>query len=181
MYRLPLSSHALRPSVRRVHRGFTMVELLMVIAVIGILAAILLPNLLGATDTAKVVTTKTLISQLAPAMDEYRKVHPRSEYPKDNPTTGDTVTLVLELVDRGLYAFQDDNLSLQEPYEMVDAWLEPFQYFVWLGKSEQEKAEVRAHNKNGYDLESSGEDKDFATPEDNIANWARKLTEDKDD
>ena len=181
MHRLSLSSHALRPNCRPKRHGFTMVELLMVIAVIGILAAILLPNLLGATDKAKIVTTKTLIKQMAPAMDEYRKLHPRSEYPKDNQSTGDTIELVKQLLERDLYNFQDDNLSLTEPWELVDAWETPFHYYVWLGKSETEKQAEIAHNKNGYDLESAGPDKDFATLEDNIPNWSRKLTEETDD
>ena len=43
--------------------GFTLIELLVVVAIIGILAAVGVPKLMGFLDGAKVNTTKTMHSQ----------------------------------------------------------------------------------------------------------------------
>ena len=49
--------------------GFTLVELLTVIAIIGLLAGILIPTVGGALDTANRAKTRTQISQLKTAID----------------------------------------------------------------------------------------------------------------
>ncbi len=52
--------------------GFTLVELLVVLVILGLLAGIVGPNLIGKTETANIRTTKTQIEQLGAALDMFR-------------------------------------------------------------------------------------------------------------
>lgn len=52
--------------------GFTLVELLVVLVILGLLAGIVVPNLIGRTETANIQTTQTQIEQLGGALDMFR-------------------------------------------------------------------------------------------------------------
>lgn len=52
-------------------RGFTMVELLVVVGIIGLLAMFLVPNLLGAKDRAKEAAVKGVMHSVQLAVEAY--------------------------------------------------------------------------------------------------------------
>lgn len=52
-------------------KGFTMIELLVVIGIIGVLAVFLVPNLLGARDRAKETAVKGVMHSLQLAVESY--------------------------------------------------------------------------------------------------------------
>ncbi len=53
-------------------RGFTLVELIVVIAIIGVLATILVTKLAGKTDQAKIAAAKAQLSQIEGAVIEFQ-------------------------------------------------------------------------------------------------------------
>jgi general secretion pathway protein G len=60
-----------RGKLRRFQDGFTLIELMVVILIIGLLATIVVQNLRSATDKAKRVKAQADISQLKSALDRY--------------------------------------------------------------------------------------------------------------
>ncbi|WP_437186832.1 type II secretion system protein GspG [Planctomicrobium sp. SH668] len=56
---------------QRTRRGFTLLEILIVLAIIGVIAAMAVPRLLGQQRTAQVKITKTAIMKLEEAADLY--------------------------------------------------------------------------------------------------------------
>ncbi|PKO45467.1 MAG: type II secretion system protein GspG [Betaproteobacteria bacterium HGW-Betaproteobacteria-3] len=66
---MPQSSLSLR---RRIQAGFTLIELMVVLVIIGVLAALIVPNVLDRADDARVTAARTDVGNLMQALKLYR-------------------------------------------------------------------------------------------------------------
>lgn len=57
---------------RPLRRGFTLIELMVVLVIIGMLAAIIVPNVLDRTDDARATAARTDVSTLIQALKLYK-------------------------------------------------------------------------------------------------------------
>ena len=104
---------------RRVRDGFTLLEVLLVLAILIAIAAMVVPNIVGAADEANKDTTRLNISAFEQAAQMYKiknKVWPEGE-------TEDVVMLLLMTED-------DQGRPCAAFLEKIpmDAWGEPLQY-----------------------------------------------------
>ncbi|HOR29574.1 MAG TPA: type II secretion system major pseudopilin GspG [Candidatus Sumerlaeota bacterium] len=139
-----------RRSIRRAHpRGFTLVEIILVVVIVLTLAAVVTPRLVGKSKQAKINTTKIQMNSLKTSLQNFEINAGRF------PTTAEGLEALVR---------KPSGLSDSEwPEKYVDkvpkdAWGNPFEYTC---PSEHDL---------DYDLVSAGPDGQFGS-EDDIANY----------
>jgi general secretion pathway protein G len=139
-------------SGRRNTRGaFTLIELLLVLVILAVLAAVVVPKFTSRSEQAKVTAAKADVANLGLALDTYEIEN--GGFPTE---------------DQGLQALITNLASSPEwrgPYIKgglpMDPWGRPYVYRY-----------PGAHNNNGYDLSSLGPDGQEGA--DDVTNWSRQ-------
>lgn len=60
--------------IKRLHKqsGFTLIEVMVVIVILGVLAALVVPNVMGKVDSSKIKTTEITLSTVAKELDAFK-------------------------------------------------------------------------------------------------------------
>lgn len=118
--------------------AFTLMELLVVVIILGILAATIIPQFMGATEDARVSAAKANVSQLASAVERFN-IH-MDRY----PTTEEGLKVLVDPP-------AGDDKKWRGPYVSsipLDPWQMPYQY-----------RNPSTHRRVGFDVWSRGADK----------------------
>ncbi len=107
------------PSSRRRGRGFTLIELLVVLVIIGVLGALIVPNLFSSLDDARSTAARTDINTLVQALKRYRLDNQR--YPSTEQGLG-------ALVARPTAGAVPTNWKPYLDKLPADPWGRPYQY-----------------------------------------------------
>lgn len=143
-------------STRRLQCGFTLIEIMVVVIILGVLGALVLPNVMSRPDHAKLTAARTDIQSISTALEIYRL---------DNGRYPTTAQGLQALVKRPTVAPLPRQWNTQGYLKTAasDPWGAPYQY-----------ANPGTRSGQGYDLYSlgadsqpGGEDRDA-----DIGNWA---------
>ncbi len=130
---------------RRGTAGFTLVELLLVLVILGILAALVLPKFTGRTEQARITAAQTQISTFGTALDSFEV--DTGSYPHGQDGLQQLIVQPADVTGwRGPYLKSDIPL---------DPWGHPYIY-EFPGRT----------NANGYDITSAGPDGQPGTGDD---------------
>jgi general secretion pathway protein G len=131
-------------------KGFTLIEVLLVMAIITVLAAIVVPKFTGRSKDARITAARTDIANIELALDAYEVDNGRY------PTKSEGLKALVEN--------RSNSVSWKGPYLKRDVPLDPWgNQYIYILPGRQ--------NTYGYDLYSYGPDKKEGG-DDDIDNWS---------
>ena len=128
--------------------GFTLIEVMVVVVILGILAAVVVPNIMDEPENARINKAKQDIRALELALDRY-KLH-NSDYPSS---------------EQGLQALVKKPAGSPEPRSWKGPYVKKVNDDPW--QNEYQYLSPGTHGK--IDIFSGG--KNPGSPEDDIGNW----------
>ena len=134
---------------RSAQAAFTLVELLLVLLILGILAAIVVPKFTGRSEQARVAAAETQIANFGVALDMFEADN--GYYPKGKNGLADLV-----VQPRDASNWKGPYIKGEVP---VDPWKHDYIYEC-----------PGRHNEKGYDLSSAGSDGQPGN-DDDIVSW----------
>lgn len=135
---------------RQLQRGYSLLELLVVLAILGLIIAIAAPRLIGYFEASKAKTAKIQISNLATAMDLYYLSN--GGYPSEAQG-------LKALVERPENAAAWDGPYLNRAEGIIDPWGRPYLYKQPGVHGKFDISSLGADGKEG----GSGEDTDLGS------------------
>ena len=99
--------------------GFTLIELMVVLAIIAGMAALIVPNLMDSADEGKITSAKVDVSTIGQALDRYKL---------DNQTSPSTEQGLISLVERPSVGNIPPNWKQYIKKLPTDPWGRPYQY-----------------------------------------------------
>ena len=141
---------------RTLRHGFTLIEIMLVVIIIGILAAMIVPNIAGRSEQARKTAARTDIeSNLSTALDLYKM--DASQY----PTTEQGLIALLTPPSVAPVPVQWNGPYLKKKVLPKDPWGHDYVY-----------VSPGTHNTDSYDLSSLGPD--GVESDDDITNWGNE-------
>lgn len=150
-FSLPSSRSTISPSERARSAGFTLVELLVVLVILGLLAALVAPRVLSYLGSSKTKAAQLQIQNFSSAIDLYRIDN------RNVPTTAEGLTALIE---RPPSATGWNEPYLTQKSIPLDPWGNPYHYVSPGEHGAYDLFTYGADNKPG----GEGEDQD-------VGNW----------
>lgn len=137
---------------RTLQRGFTLIEIMVVVVIIGILGALVVPKLMGKPGEARVIAAKSDIAQIMQALKIYKLDNQRY------PTTEQGLKALVEKPSSGPAANGWKSGGYVDKLQK-DPWGNPYQYLSPGVKGEVDLFSLGADGQPG----GTGEDADIGS------------------